>query len=33
MSDMEMDLMIATQDAKQWRERYEALKKNYEDAA
>jgi len=30
MSDIEMDLMIATQDAKQWRERYEALKKNYE---
>ena len=30
-TDMEMDLMIATQDAKQWRERYESLKKKYEE--
>lgn len=29
-TDMEMDLMIATAEAKQWRERFESLKKNYE---
>ena len=30
-TDMEMDLMMASADAKQWQERYYAVKKKYED--
>lgn len=30
-TDMEMDLMCATADAKQWRERFESLKKEYDN--
>jgi chromosome segregation ATPase len=30
-TDMEMDLMCATADARQWRERFDGLKKKYEE--
>ena len=30
-TDMEMDLMMASADAKQWQERYYAVKKKYEE--
>ncbi len=30
-TDMEMDLMMASADAKQWQERYYAVKKTYEN--
>lgn len=30
-TDMEMDLMMATAEANQWRERFQSLKKKYDD--